>query len=137
MLEGSKKVNRQAASTGSRSPTAVKPRFLLSLPAPSAHLQIVRLMENAQLSKAPIQAFADRLSAVFVPLCIAAALITWLAWYLAGMTGAYPADWVPAGSTPFLFALLFGIAVVVIACPCALGLAPTALMVGTGETPPA
>ena len=94
----------------------------------------MRLVETAQLSKAPIQAIADRLSAIFVPLCILAALITWLAWYLAGITGAYPADWVPAGSTPFLFALLFGIAVIVIACPCALGLAtPTALMVGTGK----
>lgn len=71
---------------------------------------------------------------MFVPLCILAALVTWAAWFGAGLAGSYPADWVPAGSSPFLFALLFGIAVVVIACPCALGLAtPTALMVGTGE----
>ena len=54
--------------------------------------------------------------------------------YVAGVTHAYPADWIPPGSNSLLFALLFGIAVVVIACPCALGLAtPTALMVGTGE----
>ncbi|KAL4853273.1 Copper-transporting ATPase HMA5 [Chlorella vulgaris] len=95
--------------------------------------QIVRLVEGAQMSKAPIQAFADRLSAVFVPIIIVAALATWLGWFLGGVTGSFPASWVPAGSSPFLFALLFGIAVLVIACPCALGLAtPTALMVGTG-----
>jgi Cu+-exporting ATPase len=95
--------------------------------------QIVKLVEDAQMSKAPIQALADRLSAVFVPIIVAAALLTWIGWYVAGVTGAFPADWIPSGSNPFLFSMLFAIAVVVIACPCALGLAtPTAVMVGTG-----
>jgi len=95
--------------------------------------QIVKLVEDAQMSKAPIQALADRISAVFVPLIVAAAVLTWTKWYVAGVTGAFPEDWIPAGNNPFLFSMLFAIAVVVIACPCALGLAtPTAVMVGTG-----
>lgn len=99
----------------------------------TALAQIVRLVESAQLSKAPIQAFADHVSSVFVPIVVGLAILTFSVWYTAGMCRWYPVEWLPQGHKDFLFALLFGIAVLVIACPCALGLAtPTAVMVGTG-----
>ena len=83
--------------------------------------QIIRLIEDAQGSKAPIQAFADRISAWFVPAVIGVAALTFLVWYFVLGAG-------------FAFALMAFTAVIVIACPCALGLAtPTALMVGTGK----
>lgn len=83
--------------------------------------QIIRLIEEAQGSKAPIQAFADRISAWFVPAVIAIAILTFFVWF------------VVLGST-LSFALMAFTAVIVIACPCALGLAtPTALMVATGK----
>ncbi len=81
--------------------------------------RIVRLVEGAQASKAPIQRLADQVSAVFVPVVLGIALVTLLAWLV---VAADPAQ-----------ALLNAVAVLVIACPCALGLAtPTAIMVGTG-----
>lgn len=83
--------------------------------------QIIRLIQEAQGSKAPIQGFADRISAWFVPAVIAIALITFIAWYFV----------LGAGLT---YAIMAFTAVLVIACPCALGLAtPTALMAGTGR----
>ncbi len=83
--------------------------------------QIIRLIEEAQGSKAPIQGFADRISAKFVPAVIGIAVLTFAVWFL--VMGA-----------SFNFALMAFTAVIVIACPCALGLAtPTALMVGTGK----
>ena len=86
----------------------------------TALAQIVRLVEEAQGSKAPIQALADKVSAIFVPTVIVIALLTFLAWWLGG-----------AGFTPALVRL---VAVLVIACPCALGLAtPTAIVVGMGK----
>lgn len=95
--------------------------------------QIVRLVENAQLSKAPVQAVADQISSVFVPVVVSLSVLTTLFWFTAGLSGFVPEDWIPKGHSLFLFSLLFGIAVMVIACPCALGLAtPTAVMVGTG-----
>ncbi|MBN1285647.1 MAG: copper-translocating P-type ATPase [Anaerolineae bacterium] len=86
----------------------------------SALAQIVKLVQDAQASKAPIQRLADRASAVFVPAVIAIALVTFFLWLLGG-----------AGFTASLVRL---VAVLVIACPCALGLAtPTAVIVGTGK----
>ncbi|XAR55058.1 Cu(2+)-exporting ATPase [Bertholletia excelsa] len=95
--------------------------------------QIVRLVESAQMAKAPVQKFADRISKLFVPLVIFFSFTTWLAWFLAGKFGGYPKSWIPSSMDSFQLALQFGISVMVIACPCALGLAtPTAVMVGTG-----
>ncbi|MGI6037480.1 MAG: heavy metal translocating P-type ATPase [Limnochordia bacterium] len=82
--------------------------------------QIIKLVEEAQGSKAPIAQLADIISGYFVPVVMAIAVIAGLAWYLAGMST--------------VFALTIFISVLVIACPCALGLAtPTAIMVGTGK----
>jgi Cu+-exporting ATPase len=84
--------------------------------------QIIRLVEEAQGSKAPIQRLADRVAGVFVPTVIGIAVLTFLVWLAVGPSPA------------FLFAMLNFVAVLIIACPCALGLAtPTAIMVGTGK----
>ncbi|XP_077223878.1 putative copper-transporting ATPase HMA5 [Tasmannia lanceolata] len=99
----------------------------------SALSQIVRLVESAQMAKAPVQKFADRISKYFVPLVITLSFATWLTWFLAGKFHGYPKSWIPSSMDSFQLALQFGISVMVIACPCALGLAtPTAVMVGTG-----
>ena len=80
---------------------------------------IIRLVEDAQAAKAPIQRMVDQVSAVFVPAVLVIALITLLAWYFTGHS--------------FEVSLIYGVAVLVIACPCALGLAtPAAIMAGTG-----
>lgn len=82
--------------------------------------QIIRLVEEASSSKAPISKLADRVSGVFVPIVISIAVLAIIVWLLVG--------------EPFSFALSIGISVLVISCPCALGLAtPTAIMVGTGK----
>jgi len=94
----------------------------------TALAQIIRLVEDAQGSKAPIQKLADQVSAIFVPAVISIAVITFLLWYF-----VIP---LPANSEIDLFtrALVNMVAVLVIACPCAMGLAtPTAVMVGTGK----
>jgi P-type Cu+ transporter len=92
----------------------------------TALAQIIKLVEEAQGSKAPIQQLTDRISAIFVPTIIGIALITFFVWLFL----IPPA----ADITPFTRALIRAIAVLVIACPCAMGLAtPTAVMVGTGR----
>lgn len=95
--------------------------------------QIVQMVNAAQTSKAPIQAFADRIAKYFVPAVIVVATITFITWYTLLIAGVVPPEWRSPGTGNFLFAFLFAIAVTVISCPCALGLAtPTAVMVGTG-----
>ena len=94
--------------------------------------KVVRLIEDAQVAKAPIQAYADKVSSVFVPFVVVAATITWIIWFICAKTNQIPNEWT-SKEGDFLFSFLFGITVLVIACPCALGLAtPTAVMVGTG-----
>jgi Cu+-exporting ATPase len=94
----------------------------------TALAQIIRLVEEAQGSKAPIQKLADQVSAIFVPAVIAIAAITFLVWYfIIPLPASSPVD-------AFSRALINMVAVLVIACPCAMGLAtPTAVMVGTGK----
>jgi Cu+-exporting ATPase len=82
-------------------------------------MQIVKMVEEAQVSSAPIQRYADRVAAYFVPAVIMAGIITFIAWIIVG-------TWANA--------VLFFVAVLIISCPCALGIAtPTALMVGVGK----
>ena len=95
----------------------------------TALAQIVKLVEDAQGSKAPIQKLADQVSAVFVPIVIAVAMLTFAGWYFFG-----PALPINSDIDNFTRALINMVAVLVIACPCAMGLAtPTAIMVGTGK----
>ena len=84
--------------------------------------RIVRLMRDAQSTRAPIQALADRISAVFVPVVIGIALVTFLAW------------WALSDAAPLARGFAAAVTVLIIACPCAMGLAvPTAVMVATGR----
>ena len=88
----------------------------------TALAQIIRLVEEAQASRAPIQRLADQVSAVFVPVIVAVALASFILWLLVGPAPA------------LTFAILVFVAVLIIACPCALGLAtPTAIIVGVGR----
>ncbi|KAG5577501.1 hypothetical protein H5410_057635 [Solanum commersonii] len=96
--------------------------------------QIVQLVEAAQLARAPVQKLADQISRFFVPTVVLTAIVTWLGWFIPGELGVYPSSWIPKGMNVFELALQFGISVLVVACPCALGLAtPTAIMVATGK----
>ncbi|HEY8852603.1 MAG TPA: heavy metal translocating P-type ATPase [Gemmatimonadaceae bacterium] len=93
-----------------------------SVGAESVLARIVGLMEEAQSSRAPIQQLADRVSAVFVPSVLAIAIVTFIAWYVTGGPAALP------------HAIAAAVSVLIIACPCAMGLAvPTAVMVATGR----
>ena len=94
--------------------------------------QIIKMVEDAQTSKAPIQQLADKISAIFVPIVIAVAVLTFVLWYF---VIPVPAHQTMHGTiTPLANAIINTVAVLVIACPCAMGLAtPTAVMTGTGR----
>lgn len=89
---------------------------------------IIKMVEEAQGSKAPVQRLADQVAGIFVPVVIGLASLAFMVWWVWGTSlTALPTD-------PFLFAMMIFISVMIIACPCALGLAtPTAIMVGTGR----
>src|SRR6266699_375372 len=88
---------------------------------------IIRLVEQAQGSKAPIQRLADTISSIFVPVVLVIAAFTFIGWAIIGHVNAI-------SSSPWIVAIVAAVAVLVVACPCALGLAtPTAIMVGTGK----
>jgi Cu+-exporting ATPase len=114
--EGDEVIGATANGSGSFRFTATK------VGEDTALYQIMRMVEEAQGSKAPIQRLADRISAVFVPAVIGVAAVTFVIWLLFGPEPA------------LTFALLNTVAVLIIACPCAMGLAtPTSIMVGTGK----
>jgi Cu+-exporting ATPase len=93
-----------------------------NLGADSVLSQIVKLMRDAQGSRAPIQRLADRISGIFVPIVMSIAVLTFVVWFVVG------------GSAPLIPAFAAAVAVLIIACPCAMGLAvPTAVMVSTGK----
>jgi Cu+-exporting ATPase len=97
--------------------------------------QIIKLVEQAQTDKAPIQSFADTVSSYFVPTVVAISVLTFITWLILCATSGAALTWMDYyhETSAFRFALRFTISVIVIACPCALGLAtPTAVMVGTG-----
>src|SRR5690606_37348492 len=84
--------------------------------------QIIKMVQNAQGSKAPVQMLVDRIAGIFVPIVIGIAILTFILWNILG------------GESGLVHGLLAAITVLVIACPCALGLAtPTAIMVGVGK----
>eukprot|EP00924_Labyrinthula_sp_SR-Ha-C_P016215 augustus_masked-scaffold_52-processed-gene-0.38-mRNA-1 protein AED:0.13 eAED:0.13 QI:0/-1/0/1/-1/1/1/0/1372 len=96
--------------------------------------KIIKLVQDAQTSKAPIQAMADRISSVFVPAVVAVACLTWFVWFMC-IFGLHVigTEHFTSLEAKFVFCFKFGISVLVISCPCALGLAtPTAVMVATG-----
>ena len=100
---------------------------------------IIRMVEQAQGSKAPIQRLADTISGIFVPVVLAIAALTFIGWAIVAdainrvPTAAGTADML-AASNPWIIAIVAAVAVLVVACPCALGLAtPTAIMVGSGK----
>jgi Cu+-exporting ATPase len=95
---------------------------------------IIRMVEQAQGSKAPIQRLADTISGIFVPIVLVIAALTFIGWAIVGHLTVASSAGMVAAINPWIIAIVAAVAVLVVACPCALGLAtPTAIMVGTGK----
>ena len=109
----------------------------LRLGSDSTLARIVKMVEEAQGSHPPIQRFADKISAIFVPSILSIGLLSFLCWFFIVpqlIEAGYLSSSIINAPSVFEKALMCGISVVVVACPCALGLAtPTAIMVGTGK----
>ena len=99
--------------------------------AKSSLSKIMSMVESARSKKAPVQAYADRIAAVFVPIILVLGTITWTVWFSLSYSDPSLAE--DAEESQFWFAFQFGLALIVISCPCSVGLAvPTAVMVATG-----
>lgn len=86
--------------------------------------RIIQLVQDAQASpKAPIEHVADKISSIFVPIVIALAISTYIIWQVCSAYNLYPDAWVPEGEDKTTFSLMIAVSVLVIACPCGLGLA--------------
>ncbi|KAJ3332924.1 hypothetical protein HDU76_012586 [Blyttiomyces sp. JEL0837] len=95
--------------------------------------QILKLVNDAQTAKAPIQDLADKIASFFVPVVIGLGLVTFLFWVMIFSCTSFVPGGISDGKNPYFLAVQLGISVIVVACPCAMGLAtPTAIMVGTG-----
>ncbi|HZS76627.1 MAG TPA: heavy metal translocating P-type ATPase [Ktedonobacteraceae bacterium] len=95
---------------------------------------IIRMVEQAQGSKARIQRLADRISGIFVPVVLVIAALTFILWMVVGSVFGLPTEGMRESSSLWITAIVAAVTVLVVACPCALGLAtPTAIMVGTGK----
>ena len=104
-----------------------------SAPESSMLQQIIQLVEHAQMEKAPIQQLADAIAGVFTLIIITCALVVFVLWMVLLETNSVSGSILPSGMSNFNIAFTLGVSTLVVACPCAMGLAtPTAIMVGTG-----
>merc|ERR1719498_1362490 len=83
----------------------------------SALSRIIKLVEDAQINKAPIQAFADKISGIFAPVVVSISCITFFVWILLTTQGAIPKEWYVDGASDLVMTLMFAISVLVISCP--------------------
>ena len=104
-----------------------------TIPENSVLQQIIKLVENAQMQKAPIQQTADQIAGKFALIVMIISILVFIIWYMLLTWNLISRQWLPKDLSDFVIAFTFSISTLVVACPCAMGLAtPTAIMVGTG-----